>query len=271
LSIAEYRALLKAESGTLLSQLERLGDDDWQCQSPCEAWDVLGVVVHMQHGAMVHAGLVENGLAGRMVPPWTVPEDISAREWFQQAHRDDHARGPAANLSLLRERLAGYLGVLERVADADLDKPAWFYGLPADLRKPITAFVNDVIIHATDIRRPVGIEPLFSPEGSHFVGWAGLAYLPLFVTAERLGGAAGTVRHVIDGDVSAVELGDWGLRLAQPSEAADPDASLATDGGTWALLTWRSYPIAEAEAAGALRIDGDRALVERYLAAIKAP
>ena len=209
-----------------------------------------------------------------MVPPWTIPEGMNTREYFQQVQNEAYAQGPAENVRLLRERLAGYLAALEGVTDADLDKPAWFYGLPANLRMPITAFVNDVIIYATDIRRPVGIEPLFSPEGSRFVGWAGLGYLPMFVTAERLDGATGTVRQTIDSAVSMVELGDVGLRLASSPHAADSpavDAEITTDGGTWTLLTWRSYPIAEAEAAGALRIDGDRALVERYLAAIKAP
>jgi uncharacterized protein (TIGR03083 family) len=272
LSIAEYRALLQAESDRLLSQLDDLTDEDWRRQSPCDAWDVLDVVVHLQLGTWVHNGMIENGLAGKMESPWPLPDGVDPRAHFRQVHEEAHAQGPAENVALLRERFAGYLATLDRVTDADLNKPAWFYGLPADLRKVITAFVNDVIIHATDIRRPAGIEPLFSTEGARFVGWAGLSFLPMFVTAERLGGASGTVRQTIDGDVSAVELGEWGLRLVEsPDPSSASDASLTTDGATWALLTWRGYPPAEAEAAGALQIGGDRALVERYLAAIKAP
>ena len=75
--------------------------------------------------------------------------------------------------------------------------------------------------------------------------------------------------RLIDGEISAVELGELGLRLVESSEATPPpSASLTTDGGTWALLMWRGLPIAEAEARGALQIDGDRSLVERYLGAI---
>ena len=66
LTIAEYRALLRDESETLLEQLERLTPEDWRRQSPCDAWDVLRVVVHLQLGTWVHNAMVENGLAGKM-------------------------------------------------------------------------------------------------------------------------------------------------------------------------------------------------------------
>jgi uncharacterized protein (TIGR03083 family) len=270
-TIAEYRALFQAESEALLADLDRLTDEDWRRQSPCEAWDVLGVVVHLLHGAWVHNRMVESGLAGAVQPSFDVPEGVTPRDYFQQLHRDDHARGPAPNLALLRERLPAYLSTLERVTDADLEKPAWFYGLPGTtLRTMITAWVNDVIIHASDIRRPVGIEPPFSEGGARFVGWAGLPFLSLFVTAERLGGATGIVRHIIDGEMSAVELGESGIRFIEsPEPSLAADATITTDGATWALLMWRSLPIAQAEASGALKIEGDRALAERYLGAIK--
>ena len=277
--ITQLRSLLRAESNALFAQLDRLGDDEWARPSPCDGWDVLDVVVHLQLGAMIHTRMVENALAGRIVSPWTVPEGITPRDYFQQVHRDIHAEGPAANLAHLRERLPRYIANLDTVSDADLDRPAWFYGLSADLRKLVSAFTNDLIVHATDIRRPVGLEPLFSPEGSRLTGQIGFVFLPLFVTAERLGGAAGVVRHTIDGETTDVELGDFGARvldLPLPSgqgrgEGRDPDATLTADGATWTLMLWRGLPLSDAESRGNLRIDGDRSLVERYLGAIKAP
>jgi len=277
--IAQLRSLLRAESDTLFAQLDRLSSDDWARPSPCAEWDVLDIVVHMQFGSMVYTRMVENALAGRMVSPWTVPEGITPHDYFRQLHRDAHAEGPATNLAHLRERLPRYIAHLDRLSDADLDRPAWFYGLPADLRKLISAFTNDLIVHATDIRRPVGLEPLFSPEGSHFTCQIGFQFLPLFITAERLAGAAGIVRHTVDGETTDVELGDWGARVIDlplplgegRGEGRTSDATITTDGATWTLMLWRGLPLAETESRGTLRIDGDRALVERYLTAIKAP
>jgi len=268
--IVQLRSLLRAESDSLLSELDRLNSDDWARPSPCAEWDVLDVVVHMQFGSMVYTRMVENALAGRIVSPWTVPEGITPHDYFRQLHRDAHAEGPAANLAYLRERLPRYIAHLDRLSEADLDRPAWFYGLPADLRKLVSAFTNDVIIHSTDIRQPVGFEPLFSSEGSRFTGQIGFVFLPLFITVERLAGASGVVRHTIDGETTDVELGDFGARVAEAG-ASEPDAVLTADGATWTLILWRGLPIADAEASGALRIDGDRALAERYLSAIKAP
>ena len=276
LTVADYRELIRAEGATLLGQLERLASDDWARPSPCADWDILDVVVHMQLGTMIHTAMVENALADRMEPPWTIPEGTEAHTWFINVHRDAHAEGPAANVTHLSERLTGYDAALARATDADLQRPAWFYGLPATLDKIVSAFTDDLIVHASDVRRPLGLEPWFSPTGSRFVGPYLLPWLPMLVTAERLGGMSGVVRQIIDGLTSIATLGPDGVQIATEdgtSTASIPaaSASLATDGGTWALLTWRQWPPADAERLGRLQISGDRALVERYLGAIKTP
>jgi hypothetical protein len=228
----------------------------------------------MQLGTMVHTGMVENALAGRMEPDWGLPKDVDPRAHFQQVHRDAHEQGPAANLAQLRERLPAYDAALAQATDEDLDKPAWFYGLPdSTLRRPIAAYTNDLIVHGSDIRRAVGLEPWFSPGGSQFAGPFILQYLPMFVTAERLAGATGVVRQIVDGVSSIAVLGPEGVQIelgdSKNGAAGVADATIATDGGTWALLTWRQLPPAEAERLGRLQITGDRDLVERYLGAIK--
>jgi uncharacterized protein (TIGR03083 family) len=287
-TVADYRELIRSEGASLLAQLERLPDEAWATPSPCSDWDILSVVVHLQLGLMVHARMVENGLAGRMVPPWTTPEGIEARDYFRQVHQDSRAEGPAVNLALLRQRLAGYDAALAQASDADLDKDVWFYGLPGStLRRPIAALTNDLIVHATDIRRPLGLEPVFSSEGARFTGLATLALLPMFTHAALLGGATGVVRQTIDGQTSTVTLGPDGIQVSSdaatsptPSTgaAADVEPSPATrvgeltvDGATWTLLVWRQIPPADAERSGQLQISGDRALVEAYLGAIKTP
>src|SRR4051794_21607793 len=124
LTVAEFRALIRAEGTAIVAQLERLTAEEWATPSPCDGWDILDVVVHLQLGTMVHTKMVESGLAGGMEPDWNLPEGIEARSYFRQVHQDAHAEGPAANLALLRERLLGYDAALARATDADLDQPA---------------------------------------------------------------------------------------------------------------------------------------------------
>ncbi|MFN8633544.1 MAG: maleylpyruvate isomerase family mycothiol-dependent enzyme [Chloroflexota bacterium] len=284
LTVAEYRELIRSEGSALLAQLERIKQDDWSRPSPCEGWDLLNVVVHMQLGTMVHTRMVENALAGKLETPWAVPEGIDARTYFQQVHRETYDRGAPYNLAQLRERLPGYDAALAHATDDDLAKPAWFYGLPdTTLRNPISAFANDLIVHASDIRRPLGLEPWFSPAGSRYAGAFSHAILPLLTTADRLAGLSGTVQQTVDGVTTIATLSSAGLSIAPAAPLphsgpeggmggdGTPDASIDTDGGTWVLLTWRSFPPAEAERLGRVQIGGDRALVERYLAAIKTP
>src|SRR5204862_3691603 len=111
----------------LLAQLERLTPDAWSRPSPCAEWDVLGVLVHMQLGAWVHTGMVANALAGRMEPPWTLPEGADAHETFHRAQQEAHAEGPSANLERFRERLARYAETLAGDSDDALAQPARCY------------------------------------------------------------------------------------------------------------------------------------------------
>src|SRR3954471_23252939 len=123
LTVAEFRGLIRAEGTAIVAQLERLTADEWTAPSPCDGWDLLDVIVHLQLGTMVHTRMVESGLAGGMEPTWSLPEGVDPRAHFQQVHRDAHAEGPAPNLALLRERLAGYDAALAQTSDADLEQP----------------------------------------------------------------------------------------------------------------------------------------------------
>lgn len=275
-TVDDYRELIAAEGSALLDQLDHISPDDWSRPSPCVGWDLLDVLVHLQLGTMVHTRMVENALAGLGEPAWGLPEGVDARAHFQQVHQEAHDQGPAANLAQLRERLPAYDAALAQAADADLEKPAWFYGLPgAVLRTPIAAFTNDLIVHASDFRRPLGLEPAFSSAGARYAGQATLAYLPLFTQAGLLGGATGSVRQTIDGLTSTVTLGPDGIQVSPDAASGPPAAArvgeLMTDGGTWTLLVWRQIPPADAERDGLLQIAGDRALVEAYLGALKTP
>ena len=270
--IEMYRALVRSEAETLLGQLLALGPDDWSRPTACEGWDVLDVLVHLNLGSAFHVVMVRNTLAGQIRPAWEdwdLPEGANPSEWFRQLHRDSHANGPDVNLTAFREQLGRYVGLLDQATDADLDRPGWFYVGEAPLRIIIAARMFDLILHGADIRRPLGLQPTFSPEGRLFAGTYVSRSLSMFWKPELAGGASGTIRQEVDGDTVHVRLTPEGWQFSPPDGPSD--AAITADGGTWALLTWRKLPLTEAETAGLATVTGDRSMVERYLGAMNTP
>ncbi len=267
-----YRALVRSEAEALLGQLAGLDADDWPRPTACQGWDVLDVLVHLTLGTEFHLKLMANALAGEIRPPW---DDTSrgaagaASDYYRGLHRDRHANGPDVNLTEFREQVGRYAALLDRMTDADLDRPGWFYGGEVPARFIVAARVFDLILHGADIRRPLGIQPTFSPAGRLFAGKYVSRSLATFWKPELAAGASGTIRQEVDGDLVHVRLTPDGLQFAPPDGPSD--AAITTDGGTWALLTWRGLPVQEAEAARLATVSGDRTLVERYLGAVRTP
>ena len=270
--IEMYRALVQSESEALFDQLAGLGPDEWSRPTACEGWDVLDVLVHLNLGSAFHVAMVRNTLAGQHRPAWEdwdLPAGADPSEWFRKFHRDSHADGPEVNMTAFREQATRYAALLEQATDADLDRPGWFYVGEAPLRIIVAARTFDLILHGADVRRPLGIQPTFSPEGRLFAGKYVSRSLSTFWKLELAEGATGTIRQEVDGDTVHVVPAPDGLRFAPPD--GPTDAAITTDGGTWSLLTWRKLPLREAEAAGLATVTGDWTLVERYLGAVRTP
>jgi len=67
-----------------------------------------------------------------------------------------------------------------------------------------------------------------------------------------------------------VELADGGLAVARG--AADrPDATIVTDPDTLSAVLWRGRPVADAQRAGVLTIEGDKAAAKRLLRLFPMP
>jgi uncharacterized protein (TIGR03083 family) len=267
-----YRALVRSEGEALFDQLMAVDREEWSRPTACAGWDVLDVLVHLTLGTEFHLKLVANTLAGEVRPPWgdtKLPLEVAPSDYYRRRHRDSHANGPDVNLTAFREQLGRYVALLDRATESDLDRPGWFYVGEAPLRVIVAARTFDLILHGADIRRPLGIQPTFSPEGRVFAGKYVSGSLSQFWKPELAEGAMGTIRQEVDGDTVHVVPTAEGLRFAPPD--GPTDAQITTDGGTWALLTWRKLPLAEAEAAKLATVTGDRALVERFLGAFRTP
>lgn len=120
-------ALAHGERAALLADLETLTADQWGAPSLCDGWSVEQVVAHLTAAASV----------GRM--RW-VASALGARFDF-----DLH------NLRRLTERLGP-------TPEATLDRFRQVVDSSTSTFGPVEAWLGEVVVHAADIRRPLGIE-----------------------------------------------------------------------------------------------------------------
>jgi DNA-binding HxlR family transcriptional regulator len=86
----------------------------------------------------------------------------------------------------------------------------------------------------------------------------------------RVGDLEATVAMRIDDDRLVAQVGGGTLELRR-GVASEPDASLDADVPTLREVLWRGRPLADAEAAGDLRIEGSRRVVRRFVAGFPPP
>lgn len=269
LDAAGLRFIIRSEGAALLQQMDQVTDTQWSAPTVCTDWDVLDLLVHLHLGTQLNHRMAQNGLAGRNEPPFELPPGKDPFAAFKPIRDQARSAGPASNLAGLRAALDVYGETLAGLDDEQLERPAWFFSGPAPLARIIGSRAFDLIVHATDFRRAVGIEPWFSPAGARFAGELASDSLSRFFVAERAGGATGGVLQTIDDLPRQATLEPSGLRVGPPD--GKHVASLSTDGGTWALLTWGRLSVAEAESRGLLTVAGNHDLVERYIGAMVTP
>lgn len=124
--MADLKELIRTERHALIDFLETLAPDEWMTQSLCGEWTVQDVAAHLAAASSASAGSVLSSFARAGFRVNKSNAD-TARRWSQ--------RGPAAIVEQLRENAAH---------DA---KP---------IGVPPTAPLCDALVHALDIRRPLG-------------------------------------------------------------------------------------------------------------------
>lgn len=119
-------AAVAAERGALGDDLDRLSEEQWRAQSLCHAWSVRDVVAHMT-------------ATGRLTPGSFVRRFAAARFDFQRFADREIRRNlgpdPAATLAGFRE-----------IQHSTTSPPG-----------PTVSWLGEAIVHAEDIRRPLGI------------------------------------------------------------------------------------------------------------------
>jgi uncharacterized protein (TIGR03083 family) len=125
--MADMWARIAAERGALAEDLDRLTDEQWGTRSLCAAWSVEDVVAHMTSTAQMTP---PKFFAGLMVSGFNFPRFA---EDGIKSHRGDDPLGTLANF--------------RKQQNSRKSPPG-----------PKVTWLGETIIHAEDIRRPLGIQ-----------------------------------------------------------------------------------------------------------------
>lgn len=269
--IDQLRSVYRTEIAALSRTLEGVSDEQWLRPSPCGEWDVLDLLTHLRLGTGVHTIMIRNALAGRLEPPFpSSPENADPRSRLKQIHADQRAKGAAANLAELREAAELYAQTLSEVDDAALDRPAWWWMGQATLRVVIGARVLDLVLHASDIRRALGLTPWFTPgHGELADATASSPAAGGFFQPALADGANGVIGLVLNGTEGQAVVSADGLTFGPAVDTTD--AIVSTGYGTWSLLMWNRITLLDAETHGLLTVTGNRDLVAKTLGAMRTP
>jgi uncharacterized protein (TIGR03083 family) len=121
---------IHAERASLATDLQALSDAQWTTPSLCSGWSVRDVLAHMTATA-------------RMTPPRFLLKMLASGFSFQKLQARDIAveRGAAPAETLARFRAA--------------------VNLSSHPPGPTTSWLGEVLVHAEDIRRPLGIQHMY--------------------------------------------------------------------------------------------------------------
>ena len=261
--------VIQREVAGTLADFGALRGDHWATRTLCPDWDALDLLVHLALGTELHLNMLRNGLADRFVSPFDVSVGPDPRAHFRRLSADQRAAGPDATLARLRVACGGYLAALEPATDADLARPAWFWGTTAPLGEIIAIRAFDFAIHRADIRLPLGITPGFDPATAPWAAGVTAATMGWFYTAIP-DAPTGAVDLVIGDQVSRATLADGGVTVGAPGEAA-AEATVTTEPEAFILAVWGRFPVATLEERGALRIAGEVALARALFAGVRMP
>jgi uncharacterized protein (TIGR03083 family) len=129
---------IEAERGALAADLESLDDAQWETRSLCEEWSVREVVAHMTATSKVTVP----GFFKRMITSGFSLERVQAKDIATE-----RGSSPADTLARFKAQVS-----------STKHPPG-----------PIDSWLGEVIVHAEDVRRPLGISHQYSTAGAQRV------------------------------------------------------------------------------------------------------
>jgi uncharacterized protein (TIGR03083 family) len=254
----------------LADYLGRLPSTEWPKPSDCEGWPIAAVVGHLVLVEALIGSSISRGLQGDSGPP---PEGVSGPEAWREHRAREIARlsalTPPELLAQFQSGLDTIQEPLAKLASGEghdalgwhpngIQRLPWFAG----------QWLVEVSLHDWDIRVSRDPTARVNP-----VAWPGLgpemrARMPRCFKPKPSLDQNGIVRVDLSGRPRVAwlaRIGDGQLELLTDG-AAEPDTTIQTDAGSYALVQTARRPAWVFEQTGQWRVDGDVELAERLAA-----
>ena len=189
----EIAAAMRDERTRLVSYLEGLPEAAWDKPTLCEGWAVRDLVSHLIGNA---ADIVAQNLDGAGSP-----------EYNQRQVNERAGRSPAELLAEWAEAGPAFESSIEALDDNFWNTPYLDFGTVGEA---LQRFVEDIWVHAQDIRIPLGDEPTAGPGVDATLD---VIARELPKRCDRLAPGVASVRIATDGTTRDVNIGPDGVAL----------------------------------------------------------
>lgn len=256
--------LIRGLTDRMTALLTALPPEGWDRPTTCPPWPIRTLIGHVVTSAESFRLSVERGIEGSTEPP--LPEAEREQRIAAAA-----ATSPQELLNGLTRETAAIEALFERLTADQLaaicyhrrgNRPASWY---------IQHRLAEVAFHLWDLEGSLGRPAAFDPEAAAFLLPMLLeSNLPRIYTSGPRG--EGRFRLVADD----LPNGSWLLtvtpdRLLVQRGAGDAEVTIAGTPAVLALLVYGRADLGGEEGAGRLRVEGDRALAERFNTIFRGP
>lgn len=250
--------LIRAETQRLHDTLSNLPAEAWDTPSNCPPWPVRRLVAHIVNNAEFIQQNVERGAAG-VVEPGINPQERAKRvQYITDAP-------PNEVVAILDQTSADLETALERLSPEQLEAICYHPAGNRSARWYAQQRLAEIAFHQWDLLHSLGRNPTIDPAVAGFI-------LPMLLESNlpRIYGRGpkgeGRFRLVAQDAPDQrwlLTATPEGLQV-QRGDSGPADVTITAPLGTLALLIYGRATLAEEEQRGRARVEGDRALADRF-------
>lgn len=248
---------IRAVTARLREVLVGLPPKGWDVQTNCPPWPVQGVVAHVVSSGERFRASVERGVAGLTEPPW--PEAQQERRMDELADAS-----PDERIAALDQVTAAIEELYNGLDDEQLEAICFHRRGSRSARWYAKHRLAEVAFHLWDLQHSLGRHAALDDEVAEFL-------LPMLLESNLpriyAGGPGGEGRFRLT--LAGLPASSW-LLTARPDRLdvtrADDEADVTISGSAapLALLVYGRAELPELERRGLVRVEGDRAVANRF-------
>jgi uncharacterized protein (TIGR03083 family) len=276
---AGIREAVLAEIAGLTTFVRDVPLTDWKKPSSAAGWTIGDVVAHLNLALGLYSRVLDAIVAGRGAGTvWRAFGELTKKaapvgspvfnainsalpRMIGGALSPEALKGQfAANCRTLQEKL-------DKIEPQDYTRPAHYMGRPWPLSYFLAAVVNELAIHGWDMRSPLDRDAHIGAEAREVLPWfywGGTSYM-----FRRPSELRGTIQAALADPAAAMWWSEGAESAQGAGEAANPDATISGESGTFVLVLAGRITPADALRTTSLTATGDEDLARTFLGAWK--